>query len=228
MNINYIRNNIYGKYYVPDSQLHRPVAASIAKGEVWEKETIQYIINNLNNKSVITAGAYYGDFLPAISKSTSAKVFTFEPVPELFEYAKKTIRLNQLPNTFIYNQGLSNQTGKGFMELVGKRNDHIGFKGKSLSLGGASYIVPEATKTTIDIELTTLDSVISTDSKISVIHLDVERHENEALEGAKKIINVNRPLIITESDIKKELLSSFGYFFAGKVNSNRIFKTKSV
>ena len=224
MNINYIRKNAYGRYYVPDSQLHRPVAASIAKGEVWEKDTIQYIIDNLNNKSAITAGAYYGDFLPAISKSTSAKVFTFEPVPELFEYAKKTIYLNQLPNIVIYNQGLSNQTRKGFIKLVGERNDHIGFRGKSLSLGGASHIVPKPTKNTIDIELTTLDSVIPTDYEISVIHLDVERHENEALEGAKDLIKINRPVIIAESDIKKELLSLLGYFFAGKVDSNKIFK----
>ena len=227
MNINYIRKNAYGRYYVPDSQLHRPVAASIAKGEVWEKDTIQYIIDNLNNKSAITAGAYYGDFLPAISKSTSAKVFTFEPVPELFEYAKKTIYLNQLPNTVIYNQGLSNQTRKGFIKLVGERNDHIGFRGKSLSLGGASHIVPKPTKNTIDIELTTLDSVIPTDSEISVIHLDVERHENEALEGAKHLIKINRPVIIAESDIKKELLSLLGYFFAGKVDSNKIFQPYS-
>lgn len=229
MSDKHIRKNKHGLYYIPDNQLHRPVAAVVAKGEVWEEQTINYIIDNLGDKSVITAGAYYGDFLPAISKETNGIVFTYEPVPELFEYAKKTISLNKLHNVIIENKALSNKSGCVTMELVGKRKDHIGKSGAEGLLGGASYITSNTSHTTIEVESATLDSLVPDECEISVIHLDVEGHEVEVLEGANQLIKNNLPIIIVEtfpSRFFENHLAPLGYTRRGLVCGNTILKTR--
>lgn len=229
MNDKYIRKNKHGLYYIPDDQLHRPVAAVVAKGKVWEEQTINFIIDNLDNKSVITAGAYYGDFIPAISKETNGTVFTYEPVPKLFECAKKTIDLNKLHNVIIENKALSNKSGYVTVELMGKRNDLFGKRGEEIvfELGGASRIVSNTSPTTIEVESATLDSLIPNDCEISVIHLDVEGHENEALEGAMQLIKNNLPIIIVEtfsSSFFEKHLAPLGYICNERVHDNTILK----
>ena len=213
----YIRENRHGLYYIPDSQLHRPSPKKVAKGEVWEEQTINYIIDNSDNKSVITAGAYYGDFLPAISKGTNGTVFTYEPVPTSFEWAKNTISLNELHNVIIENKALSNKSGHVTMEL--KRKDRL--------LGGASHVVSNASQTTIEVESATLDSLVPDDCEISVIHLDVEGHEPEVLEGATRLIKNNLPIIIVEtfpSSFFEKHLAPLGYTRHGKVCGNEILR----
>ena len=227
MNRKYIRKNKYGLYYIPDNQLHRPVAATVAEGKVWEEQTINYIIDNLNNKSVVTAGAYYGDFLPAISNETDGNVFTYEPVPELFEYAKNTINLNQLHNVIIENKAISNKPCHVTMELVGTRRKYIKEGDKHYMLGGASRIVTSRSPTTVDVEASTLDHLIPTECEISVIHLDVEKHENEALEGAIRVIENNLPIIIVETlplNFYRKILKPLGYTRQGQVDRNTILK----
>ena len=221
MNQKYIRQNTHGLYYIPENQLHRRAAQVVAEGKVWESETIDFIIENLNNQSVITAGSYFGDFLPALSKETNQTIFTYEPVPEQFDYAKKTIELNNLKNVVIENLALSDKNGFVTMELCDTKSDEM------LLLGGGSRIVSEKSKTTIEVRSTTLDSLIPNDCEISVIHLDVEGHEGKSLEGASRLIKKNLPIIIVESfpeQFFQTYLSPLGYTHQGIVAKNHIIR----
>lgn len=221
MNQKYIRQNAHGLYYIPENQLHRRAAQVVAEGNIWESETIDFIIENLNNQSAISAGSYFGDFLPALSKETDQTIFTYEPVPEQFDYAKKTIALNNLQNVVIENLALSNKNGSVIMELCDPQSDEM------LLLGGGSRIVPQKSKTTIKVRSTTLDSLIPNDCEISVIHLDVEGHEGQALEGASRLIKKNLPIIIVESFPEKffqTYLSPLGYTHQGIVARNHIIR----
>ena len=223
-----IRRNKYGLYWIPDNQLHRPVAASVAKGDVWEQKTINYIIENLNGKSVITAGTYFGDFLPALSKATNGTVFTYEPVPELFECAKRTIDLNKLQNVVIKNAALSDTVSHVNIHLWGQRNDHINASGKRRLLGGASKVVPNSSADTVKVQSLTLDSTIPVDCEISVVHLDVEEHEEETLRGALRLLKANLPIVIAETLSQrffKNYLAPLGYVHDAKVNLvNKVFR----
>jgi FkbM family methyltransferase len=219
-----IRRNKYGLYWIPDNQLHRPVAASVAKGDVWEEETISYIIENLNGKSVITAGTYFGDFLPALSKATNGTVFTYEPVPELFECAKRTIYLNKLQNVVIRNVALSDTVSHVNIQLWGKRKDHINASGKRRLLGGASKVVLNSSPNTLKVQSLTLDSTIPADCEISVVQLDVEGHEEKTLRGALRLLKINLPIIIVETLSQrffKKYLSPLGYVHDAKVSLGR-------
>ena len=221
MNQKYIRQNAHGLYYIPENQLHRRAAQVVAEGNVWESETIDFVIENLNNQSAVTAGSYFGDFLPALSKETDQTIFTYEPVPEQFDYAKKTIALNNLQNVVIENLALSNKNGFVIMELCDPKSEDM------LLLGGGSRIVPQKSKTTIKVRSTTLDSLIPNDCEISVIHLDVEGHEGQALEGASRLIKKNLPIIIVESFPEKffqTYLSPLGYTHQGIVARNHIIR----
>lgn len=223
----YIRKNKHGLYYIPDCQLHRPVAKIVSEGKVWEEQTINYIIENLNGKSVITAGSYFGDFLPALSKATNGTVFTYEPVPELFDCAKRTIDLNKLQNVVIKNVALSNTVSHVNLQLWGKRKDHVNASGVKRLLGGASKVVSQRSQDTIKVQSLTLDSTVPTECEISVIHLDVEGHEDKALKGAAQLIKNNLPIIIVETlpvEFFKNYLVPLGYICAGRVCNNTILK----
>lgn len=88
-----ISHNEYGKYCVPKSSSIRPAARKILSGEVYEPETIEFMRVNCGDGDVVHAGAYFGDFLPALSAGMSAggKVWAFEPNFENYYCARKPL-----------------------------------------------------------------------------------------------------------------------------------------
>ena len=85
---------------MPLSSFHRPAAQKILSGDVWEAETIEFMSVNAPEGDIVHAGSYFGDFIPALSRSrkSGAKVWVFEPNPENFRCAKITIYINELEN----------------------------------------------------------------------------------------------------------------------------------
>src|SRR5882672_2138462 len=92
--------NKYGGYCVPSSSVHRPAAQKILSGDVWEPDTIEFMVNHVGDGDIVHAGAYFGDFIPALSQACkpSAKLWTFEPNPENYRCALITIEINGLRN----------------------------------------------------------------------------------------------------------------------------------
>jgi hypothetical protein len=79
-----IAYNKYGGYCVPLASRYRVAARKILAGEVWEPTTIEFLMSYGSHGDIVHAGAYFGDFLPALSRSCApgAKVWAFEPNPE--------------------------------------------------------------------------------------------------------------------------------------------------
>ena len=77
--------NKYGTYIVPASH-NRPVTNELKRGSVYEPFTIEFIQKNFNNQSIVTAGTYIGDFLPAFKDIKN--VYAFEPVEENYIYVR--------------------------------------------------------------------------------------------------------------------------------------------
>ena len=181
-----IAYNKYGGYCVPLSSHHRPNAQYILGGGVAEPDTIEYMIKNCKNGDIISAGAYYGDFLPALSEgvSNNAKVWTFEPNIENYLCAKITLEINYIKNTILTNTGLGE---KEEVKLLATKD----VSGRSL--GGTSRVIHSSEKirdmTDLDsIRIVTIDDIINEDRSISILQLDVEGYELEALKGALKTI----------------------------------------
>ena len=220
-NLKYVyAQNIYGKYYIPYNSIHRPCPQIILKGGVWEYETLKFIESEYRGGDIIHAGTYFGDFLPFLSKiSKNFNVFAFEPVLENYKCSRLNLSLNNIKNVELFNKTLSNTNNKFYIKKT-----HEG-----VFLGGASHV---STNTNYDqvSQGIKIDDLFNKISKCSIIHLDIEGHETQALLGAKNIINQFKPILIIESPIKdptvKELLIMNKYKYCKKVNDNFVLKSE--
>lgn len=203
----HVIKNKYGQYAVPKAEgfnHNGGVANRISKGEVYEKKTIEFVEKNLNNKSMVHCGSYFGDMLPAFSKATTGTVYAYEANPISAWCAQKTIELNELENVVLTNIGLGSKNEK--LNFITEYAD-----GRSLG-GGARLESSELPKTwtkdrfkgakIIEIDIKPLDELIT--EEIGIIHLDVEGFEIEVLKGAIETINKYKPILILEGISGKE------------------------
>jgi len=219
-----ISYNKYGGYCVPTSSLARPAAQKIISGKVYEPDTINFLAATSRHGDIVHAGAYFGDFLPALSKSLGSdfRIWAFEPNPENYRCALMTIFINDLLNVEIRNAGLGKGKTQGTMII----SDQQG-----VALGGGSKILSDENgcidERTILVEIVSLDDVIPSDRQVAVIHLDVEGYELPALAGSLRIIKQWKPILIVESMPDNEWFDaniiSLGYRLEMKLHRNSVF-----
>ena len=178
-----IATNKWGTYSIPDSVSYTYPAKTIIEGGVHEDVTIEYLRSI--GKTIIHSGGGFGDFLPALRDCD--KVFVFEPNQLMYQSLCETIRLNSLTNIEISPKAIGNHDGFAFLKTVDQNG---------LEMGPRSEVAKSGDK----VEMVKLDSIIPKDCEISVIHLDLEGYEFEALRGASEIINRDKPIIILEID----------------------------
>lgn len=215
-----IARNEHGVYCVPKSSSHRPAALAILKGQVWEPDTLATIRRFAGGGDIVHAGAYFGDFLPAISRALdpSAKLWAFEPHPESFQAASITLRLNALVNVDLQALGLSDRVAK-YPLLVKDHGECLG--------GGSRILRSELRKSeeTVQISVAPLADLIPAHRAVSVLQLDVEGHEVAALAGARTIIQRWLPTIIIETLNEgwvAENLTPLGYHLIGRCHRNSV------
>lgn len=129
----------------------------------------------------VQAGGFIGMW-PARLARWFVEVYTFEPIPHLYECAKKNT--SHLPNVRVHNSGLSSRTGQ--MLIAQKR-------------GGCSkmYTDDTAAEKPLTVPVATIDSLGLI--RCDLIMLDVETHELEALQGAAETIGTFRPVVVLET-----------------------------
>lgn len=221
--------NKYGGYCVPASSRHRPAAQRILSNEVHEPDTIEYLITNCANGDIVHAGTYFGDFLPALSQACSpkAKIWAFEPNSENYKCARITSYINGIENIELINAGLG-EVKNSLPMLVSNENGQ--------ARGGSSRILTIGENSTLGgvetVQIVTIDETVPTDRTVSIIQLDVEGHEKQALSGALKTIQRCLPVIIVEvrpnstlleSNWFSENILSLGYQMTGTVHGNSVF-----
>ncbi|GAB4508164.1 MAG: hypothetical protein Tsb0026_06300 [Sulfuricaulis sp.] len=216
---------------MPESSRHRPAAQKILANDVFEPNTIEFILSNCGDGDVVHAGTYFGDFLPALAKGVApgAKIWAFEPNRENYLCAKVTLEINDIENVILCHAGL----GARQENLLVKTSDKNG-----RSLGGTSRIIAmesnEVAGTEV-VQMVTIDDRGVPERKVSIIQLDVEGHEKEALTGALKTIKRWLPIIIVEVLPNSTLLSSewfaenilsLGYRKINEIHGNSVFACK--
>ena len=185
-NILYAENH-YGRYMFPVSLSHRPVCQVLSRSDVWEPNLVKFVRQHIGNKSMIHAGTFIGDMIPAFSSGTKGTIYAFEPVKQHYNIAVENIKLNSLSNVIIKNNGLSNKREVLQMTTTNRHSE---------DLGGGSFISSEGN---VEVDCVTIDTVIPSQAKISIIQLDIEGYETHAIQGAKKVIMKNRPILILET-----------------------------
>jgi FkbM family methyltransferase len=220
-----IGENVHGRYCVPRASMSRPAAAAAIKGRVWEERTIALIAHACGGGDIVHAGAYFGDFLPALSKALApgARLWTFEPSRENHACAEETVRLNGLDNVSLFHAALGQKEGSAVLRTVG-------FLGEAL--GGSSEIVDreDVAPGCESVPVVALDDVIDRKRNVTVIHLDVEGYEQKALRGARKTIKSWWPLLVLESlprsaEWHERNIAGLGYRAVGEVHGNTVLTT---
>ena len=178
--------------YVPDTPdtADSVVAKAHRNGRRWEPKIAKILTENTKEGTcAIDMGAYIGTHTLSLVDAVGpkGKVYTFEPQPWAYNGILKTLEKNGIKNTKVYNVGLSS------------KKDTLRFCSDS---SGSSSICKERRPSKkvwaeiYNIPVITLDSLNI--KNISVMKIDVEGHELEALQGAKKTIIKSKPVIILE------------------------------
>ncbi|HEY3638378.1 MAG TPA: FkbM family methyltransferase [Rhizomicrobium sp.] len=220
----FIGSNSHGSYCVPASSRHRPAAAAILKGKVWEADTLALLGSHAATGDIVHAGTYFGDFLPALSRAVAADacVWAFEPSQENFRCAEITLKLNAIANVVLTHAALGAAPGEALL-CIGEQERR--------AAGGSSTIVSEK-KDGLAHEIARvvrLDDVVPAHRHVAILQLDVEHYEQQALDGALGTIRRCQPLLVLESLPADQSwfaanILSLGYDAAGKVDANRIFR----
>lgn len=177
---------IFGKYifyYLPDDKY---VGQRIAL-EKYEPYETELILRQAQNKSIIVdVGANIGYYTVLLAKKVGkkGKVFAFEPDAINFEILEKNIKANKLENVVAVKAAVGNKTGK--LELYRSKENY----GDHRLYGKKAEIKEE-------VEIVKLDEFLK-NQKVDLIKIDTQGWEPEVIEGAKKIIEENKPIIFME------------------------------
>ncbi|HWS49272.1 MAG TPA: FkbM family methyltransferase [Candidatus Methanoperedens sp.] len=157
------------------------IGQRIALGKYEQYETA-LMVSQINSKSVcVDVGANVGYYTFLMARRAK-RVFAFEPDKECFEILKKNVSENNLKNVTIFNLALSNKKEKKYLI---KDCDNLG-----------NSRIDE--KNGLLINTDTLDNLLINEQIIDLIKIDVQGWETEVIDGAKKIIERDRPTLFLE------------------------------
>jgi FkbM family methyltransferase len=203
-----INNGKYNVFTIVDDEYIGPTINAGHEWDGWMREDVQKYY--IPGTEIFDIGANIG--YNSLMFSDYGPVYAFEPV--YHKIVDLNIENNKLKHQ-IYSIpiALSNNSDSVYMYLpnevktTGLRN-----------YGGTSIHIDEGTDQSSKTVVTCrrLDDVYYDKGKVSFIKLDVEGHEPQVLEGAKKVITKNLPTILVElidykNSVVPQILKGFGY-----------------
>jgi FkbM family methyltransferase len=198
------------------------IGLSINSDGRYEDDQLRLLEHFINEKipdshkyAAVDIGANIGNHSVFFSKFFN-KVHSFEPNPITYDVLSLNSKYsNPKKNIVTYNFGLSD------------KNDSLLCSFASTNIGGAKIKTPDYDTSSHDkniyIEVKIADEINSLqEESISLIKVDIEGHEINALKGSEKIIKSNKPIILFEQGIEQinnyssetiEYLSQLNYSF---------------
>lgn len=143
-----------------------------AKEQLYSQYFDLDILNNVSDEIFVDVGTYYGetilDFIKCFGEDSYKKIYGYEITPAVVEKAKKS--LSNFHNIEILNKAVGESTGKVFL--------------KENSVSNSANQVEHDGE--IEIDKISLDEDIQ--SNISMIKMDIEGGEIDAIKGCEKHI----------------------------------------
>lgn len=171
------------------------------KGAPGNKDVVRRIKAYLPSSPVIVeAGTYDGKDTVELSKLLpKAKIYTLEPIPELF--SKSATAIKNCANVRLYNKALSDQTGSAIMYTSEERN-RPGITSQSSSLLAPKDHLKHAPNTLfkkkIEIDAITLDDWAQQNQidHIDFLKLDIQGYELNVLQASPKLFNTVKVILL--------------------------------
>ena len=184
----------------------RPHVEILLRKIIFELYKINYIDSN---NSIIDIGSSVADNSLVWAKylTNNGKIFGIDPSLDNINYSKKLSNINNIDNIDWIQAVCSEKIGDRLIidNYPSEDAENMSFKiGNSIN----------------SLAATTLDEIITkkNNTKIGLIHIDVEGFELKVMRGAKKIITLDKPVLTFEQHISKEdtshvfnYLKDFGY-----------------
>ena len=162
-------------------------------------------------------GANIGNHSIFFSKKFKS-VIAVEPVPSNCLILKSNLHLNNINNVTLIEKGLLNKNSKMALDNIDSRNTN----------NGISEIKSGVSQALIDVVIGDEElQAMNLSEKIQLIKIDVEGRESLVIEGLKKTIEKDMPIIFWEAFTKKDveeaesLLKGLGYKFFYHLSPNR-------
>jgi len=166
---------------------------------------------------VIDVGANVGHYAARLSQlvGKTGRVLAFEPVPHTFELLVSNIAVLGASNVSLFNVAVSSEPGTVGMSIpqfaTGLANN---YEAEITALGGQ-----------FDVLAIALDG-LRLPHRVSLIKIDVEGHELQALRGMQDLLRRDHPRLIVEgaSEAVLAFLQALDYKFEAIPQSpNRVF-----
>lgn len=145
--------------------------------------------------TVIDVGANYGYWTLVASNFVGIEghVLAFEPIEKTFGVLLRNINASNVHNVKLNKLGLSNQNLKTTFHI--SSSDEIGSQS---SQGGQAIVNFDIEQ---EVELVSLDSLINTDKRVSLIKIDIEGGELFALQGMEQLLRAQQPVVTFEWNV---------------------------
>ena len=160
--------------------------------EVKETKLVKKIIKK--NMSIIDAGANFGwyslMFANLIGKNSKSRIYSFEPIPEVFKELNLNIKLNHFKNIKTFNCALGSKNSNVKLGVP-----YFNFIGSS---GATSEFLNFSKK--INCRIHTIDTIVKLNKikNIDFLKADIEGGELNLLKGAEKTLQLHKPKIFIE------------------------------
>lgn len=180
---------IFGKYvfyYLTDDK-YVGQRIALEKYEPYETDLIQRQVKK--GDVVVDVGANIGYYTVLLAQKAK-KVYAFEPDSDNFEILEKNIKANGLENVVAIKAAVGSKEGE--LKLY-KSEENLGdHKLYETPLGSAASPLDEGEK----IKVIKLDDFVK--EKIDLMKIDTQGWEPEVIEGAKNLIEKDKPIIFME------------------------------
>ncbi len=167
---------------------------ALRKFEKFETYLMKRLAKNAN--TVVDVGANIGYYTMILSK-LAKKVVAFEPEPMNLVILRKNITTNKINNVDIVDMAVSDKVEA---LSLGLSNENY---------GDHQINSDEPGRQRVQINATTLDDSVK--DEISIIKIDTQGWEPKVIDGAKKLIKSDHPIIFMEFWPKGYKRSSFNY-----------------
>ncbi len=175
-------------------EIIKKLPVAFTKNQQYDRLTKKIIQKHLQTKSnCIDIGMHKGEIFDLFLKQApQGNHFGFEPIPILFNELEKKYSVKE--NCRLFQIALSNEKKISPFNYVITNPAYSGIKKRK-------YDRKDEIDSSIEVQTDLLDNLIPGNITIDFIKIDVEGGEMPVLEGGKKLLAVNHPIIVFECGI---------------------------
>lgn len=163
-----------------------------------EKDFFQFLNLIPENTSVLDIGANIGIMTVHLARSVKGvTVYSFEPMANNITTFKRIVNYFKLNNIQLFEVALGNTEGE--VEMVMPVISSVRMQGLSHVLHSSITENNEGERCKVPLKmLDNIEVLLKAPQRISAIKIDVENFEYFVLEGAKILLNKNKPVVYAE------------------------------